>query len=436
MSFAAALAKLAKKVKILTTDILIWDRVATLKLGVEGKWRDVAENHKLAELIDKYDLQPDSKGQLTYVEMLEFKAVFDEMETDGHPGGSASNTIRTMQKMFSGIISSTFVGILGNDEYSTKIREAVLQSGVDLRADVPEPRDGVEPEAAVSFIVVYPNGKRAIKTYPGHAKEFVSEKMFPEELIAAMDIIFLQGSSRKKFEPKVIDHIMDLRWKHGKQLVLALPTTAFQPDYFEWALNSANIILSNADELGYIVQCEVNKYTAILENIDDSRAKGKVIPDEHVAKIKALRKAEVDKSLSRLQNQLKSAIPVINGNFPDQEQVAFITDGGNGAYTITANEIIHVDIHPRKFVKNTLGAGDTSYAGFLVGKLLLGLDNEQSAKLAMALAAAKVQENGPTLAQPIEALIKIAPQMGASIKNRIAALKVLVDPNLPCNGIH
>lgn len=58
----------------------------------------------------------------------------------------------------------------------------------------------------------------------------------------------------------------------------------------------------------------------------------------------------------------------------------------------------------REDARNTVGAGDTAFAAFLLSYAVLGWPLRESAKLAMQLAAAKLKENGTVLGRPLEAL--------------------------------
>lgn len=363
------------KTNFLTTDLLIADIVVSI-------------TPELEKLMAKYNMQRGGKIKLNENDNAAFASAIKGLPVQIYPGGSSSNTSRTLAKLLDGKFSAKFIGVMAKGgTYSPMIQDEFEESGVELLIDH-NFQSKEHPITAVSYIIKYPDGERSAATYPGNSREFITPDLFPEELIAEQDIILLQGSTRAKFNPEVIDHILAKRWKHEKQLILAAPTSAFQPDYFEWVTPSANIFLSNADELEYI-----------------------------------FKKGDTKRNLAELQ-KLQSAWGHILTDKGFAPQVAMITDGKNGAYIVTASEeILHLPTHNLgdKKIVNTLGAGDTSFSGFIVGKIL-GLTNKQSGQLAMALAATKLLYDSPTIPDPLAGLQEVAPRLAKIVQEKIAKL--------------
>lgn len=364
-------------VRILSSDLLVADIIT-----------DIEGNEELQKLLSECNLKPGGKKPITFEQFQKFSQAIEGHSVKIVPGGSAANTLVTMSKLLPGQVAVDFLGVVGNSVYSRMIRSSLEDAGIRLSSGNLD-KEAPSPQAAVSFVITYPDGERTIVTYPGNAKEFFTPDNIPEDMVKNSDVIFALGSIWQKFdkgatEKKEIfaDRLLTLRWKHHKQLWLSLPTGAEfgeeSAGRFRYLIPSANVVLSNIEEL------------------------------ERIFKLPS---GSQEQALKSLQGLLQETVLPKHGF--DEQPVAFITLGKEGAAIVKAGHIEYIQpakVDP-KAIKNTLGAGDTAFAGFLAGHLK-GLDNTASAKMAMELAGAKIcEEHGPRLKNPQATLQRVLPHL-------------------------
>ncbi len=376
--------KLDKPINILTADLVIPDLIV-----------NISDNPKLQDLVDKYQLKRGGKRALSYDEFKEFSAVVDKMKKDGkvivEPGGSSANVLVTLSKLLGkGKLNVKYFGVVGDDEYTDIVKRSLKEAGIELVPD-PETYKNQKPETARSFILMYPDGARTIATYPGNARDILKADMVTEDMVKKSDVIFILGSAWERFDHGFVNKITDMRFKNQKELWLALPTHAEfgkeNGELFRYIIPSANVILGNKGELERIYENELEK----INNGSDKKVDAIHALRDLLEKRKYLFDSEGWKSY--------------------RQPVALITDDIEPAYIITGvgdpNEddstrgITKIDtkkVESRNVV-STLGAGDTSFAGFLAG-LAKNRTNEESAELAMTLAGEKVRNFGPRLKHP------------------------------------
>lgn len=366
-STSATLGQRSKPTNFLTTDILILDRIMSADCHPE-----------IRAIMNTFGCQPGSKGVIDRTTSKKILGVMaNNLQHSFSLGGSAANSLRTIKALLDGGVNADFVGCLGNGGISDIISGGLESSGINLLNG--SSKDS-QTRVAQSFVFKYPDGERAILTDPGNARDIISPEMFPESLIAKTDVLFLQGTIARKFPEEVINHILKHRWDHGIKMFLALPTSAFHEGYFKWLAASADVLMSNTDELGYVFGEDKP-----LHRLADHQIK-----DAHVLREK--------------------------GHSP---QVAFVTDGPNGAYIVCEGAITPIAACPAKKV-NTLGAGDASFAGFITGHLL-GWSHEEAANLGMALGAATIQIEGSVVENPLQSVKALNPALGAKLEVDIAA---------------
>lgn len=356
-----------KPIRIFSSDILIADVIVNL----EG-------NGYLQELVKRYGLKPGGKAPLSKQQFEELSAAIDGYPVTITPGGSAANTLTTLSRLMEDEVDVTFMGVTGGSMYSKMIKEALGRAKVNL---IPNKVTGdIRPESAVSFVIVYPDGQRTIATYPGNAKDLLKPELISGELIDKNDVMFLQGSLWQKLGSNFPDKIMNECWKKGKELWLALPTHAKfgkeKADLFQWLVPSANLILGNDDELARIY---------------------KTTPED---------------ALNKLHETFKHNKILEKKGMARRRQVGFITMGEYGAAVVTEDGVIQIDplaVNPEN-IKNTVGAGDTAFAGFALG-YLKGLPHDISAKVAMTLAGEKLRYNQARLPEPKAILAYLMPSI-------------------------
>jgi len=332
--------------RILSSDILIADVITRL----DG-------NRKLQELVEKYDLKPGGKTAINLAQFDEFSRAVAGFPVTITPGGSSANTLVTLKKLMDSAVDVDFLGVVDHDISGTMIKDSLDEVGITLH-----PWPSPPAQTATSYVILLKDGQRTIATYPGNARDVLMPEMITETLVERADIIFLQGSLWTKMGASYADRMLDLALRMHKQIWLALPTYSLpsgeHTDIFRDAIACAQLVLGNEEELARIY---------------------------HTAP---------EAALAQLQSTLK-------------EQVGFITRGDKGAALVSRQGIERFAPPPLAHaVVNTLGAGDTAFAGFMAGTLKK-FPPQKSAELAIALASAKLKVNHARLADPKAALQKL-----------------------------
>jgi len=339
-------------IRILSGDLLIADILVPLK-----------DNPLFVPFIEQYKLLPGGKAALDDAGLQAFMDAIEGHVVTVTPGGSSANMLVTLCRLLRGQVQATFIGVAGQGPYSGAIMDSLAEAGIVLHSPV--------GQAAVSFAIVFPGGQCTTATHPGNARELLGAEMITPEMMQESDIVLVQGSLWHKLEPAFADRLVRLAKIFGKILWLTLPTQAkLTPEasaHFREILPQADLVFGNEAELL------------------------RLFP------------GTVDSAVAALQQSLSGA-------------TGFITFGKEGAMIITAHTTEHVP--PEHIgvgdIVNTLGAGDTSYAGFAAG-FLKGLTAHDSAHIAMALAGEKLRINNPRLPEPMASLRKIVPDLAARV---------------------
>ena len=396
--------------RILSSDILITDisyrlpeQAAAQNIpGDEKEKYDILNewiNHKLKEK----NVKRGGKATLTVEEFKELKNLTANIApTSREPGGSAANTLTTLSKLLGNYLKINFLGVVGDDDDSRKIRQSLKDAHINL---ISPTRDDIHPEAATSFIFNEKReGKdiRTILTYPGNAKEFMTPQVVGDELIENSDVLFIQGSMWEKFNKQqvgddmtIADKLLELRWPKNKEVWLALPThakfsDAMPPDKYCWFITSSDLVLGNQEELMRIYET-----------------------------------GDLEKALNMLQEGLRARDRIrAEHGLParEKEAMAFITLGEQGAIVVTPHkrERVVKPVPPSGEEKLfLLGAGDNSFAGFLAG-YIGGLLPVAAAQFGMEIAGAKMKYDSPRIPDPKTAVIgNGASRSAEALYNRI-----------------
>lgn len=336
--------------RILSSDLLIADVITSY-----------AGNDMLQALVKKYGMQPGGKIALDKAQFEAFSAALIGFPVTIVPGGSSANMLVTLRKLLGGAVSVDFIGVAGEGLSSLMIRASLDE--VHIRLHPEHLPATINPKTAMSYVVVLPDGQRTIATYPGNAGEILTPDMVTRELVAKCDVVHVLGSLWAKISPAFADTLVDSCFTQKKKLWLSLPTHGVnymgKPDITA-LIHRADLLLGNEEEL--------------------SRTFG-------------------NDALQTLQY-----IFAVN----NKNQRGFITRGSKGAAVISAQEILPVapGVVAANDIKNTLGAGDTAFAGFVAG-YIQSLPDRLSGEIAATLAAAKLKVNAARLADPKSALPKI-----------------------------
>jgi sugar/nucleoside kinase (ribokinase family) len=393
--------------KVLTSDILIIDSIIQVKDNPSRK-------QQIDSLVKEFHLAPNSKTALTREQFERFSELTEGLQMSFVAGGSSANTLTQMSKFLGpDRLKGTFIGIKGQGLYSNIIKRGLDEAGVTL---YPKnlPHDVPSPQSAISFVIVFEDGQRAIATYPGNAKEIITPKYLPdhelEEMVKDSDALLVQGSLRQKLSPEFFDKMLQYRWEHNKELWLCLPTHAKfaedNADLFQYYVPSVNKLLANDDELALMAKfmtAEQHKEWTWTE-------KNGVTAEEReaaTAKLEDARSKAMDRVLDIFQH--KSVLR----DKPEmcQNQTAYITRGKKGAVVINKDgmEFIPVAEFDGKIVNN-LGAGDATFAGILSG-YMQGLNEKACGELGMFFAREKLQVDAARIPEPRKALERSVPEL-------------------------
>ncbi len=394
--------------KILTSDILITDKIISFADNPQ-------HTQALESLVKEFNINPDDKEPLTLEQFGRFKARLDAMEglnISSEPGGSSANTVVTANKLLGpNRVASTFLGVVGHTKDDKIIRKSLSDAGVHL--EEAKAASGDESKSATSYVIVFPNRKRSIVTYPGNAKEILDKSIIAKELVAKHDALLVQGGLWEKFNWDFADELLKQRWQQNKELYLCLPTKAkfgeLQHEHFERLIPSANVVLSNDDELAITYHTMTADEKKIWTKQEEKGATEKIREEASIKLEHARREAR-----HKLQDTFANHSALNENPNIDQRQIAYVTRGGRGISIITKDSIQDVPASKIDKMVNNLGAGDTCFAGILAGHIQ-GLHKRQCAEMGNYLAAAKMGKNGARLDDPRAALEEIAPHAAAKL---------------------
>ncbi len=445
--------KSLKPFKILTSDLLIVDRIINYDLLEED------QKKAIDQLMSSNGMKMEKKYRFADKEKFnEFSSVIKDKKiaTTDTPGGSSANTATTLQKMMQDMVQTIFIGIVSNhyDNLGKLIRKDLRDSRVFL--DSPS---GDNHESATSFVVIK-GGQRSIITWPGNARavfgnEALHNELLQENKVSDADAILLQGSLPYKFGETipvpfgeasddklgVTDWLLKQRWRHGKDLYFTMPTQADfavkynengneiplteeerkerrkeKIAYYQRVASEANLILGNGEEISRVYTRD-DEYNEIFAALEKGGARQEQESDEkYQNRIEELSETKntydfVNKSV-KINIALERLKKVVDDNAlakdlgertfkGNKEQAAFVTLGEAGAAIITKDHGIEHVSSTNQEVVNTLGAGDTSYAGFIAGYVLKkqnpDITFKDCADLAMWLAGEKIKLNSPRI---------------------------------------
>ena len=335
--------------KILTSDLLICDVILPM-----------AENADLAPLIEQYNQNHPkhpmvfgSKSPLTGEEFADWQRVIGG-RGNYVAGGSAANTLSALKQLLGDALVIDFIAAYGDDAAGHVIAESLTGDGFQLW---PQAMPFPDVQTATSFVIVNGDGERSILGFAGTSKQKIVSAMTANTLPADYDIVFLPGSLWQKYGAEFAMMLYDSCIARRKKLWLSLPTHSQAGEQYNVAVRAivpyADVVLANASELKRLYGCE-----------------------------------SLESALVELQSLLGG-------------HVAFITDGGRGAYVVTQDTLQQVPSEPvlTGEVKNTLGAGDAAFAGFLYG-IMKNMPYKKAAEIGMKLAAENIKHASARIPEP------------------------------------
>jgi sugar/nucleoside kinase (ribokinase family) len=412
--------------RVLAADYLIADVVVHLKTPQEiAKLQDFAQARQyeqLSALVAESGAPPGSKAELDDAGFHRFSTAIAGLPKEVFPGGSSANIVTTLSRLLGDDVAVDFIGLAGAGPYDHAIVDDLQDARVELHPDH-LPAGAPSPASALSFVFVYPEGwpdagvrkgQRVLFTYPGNARALIAPEMATDALLHRADMLLVQGALWEKFGPVNADpddvafaaRLMECRWRHDKDLLLTLPTHAKfggRPRtraHFLFLLEHADMVSCNEEELRRIFDTGSDLGSALRQLQD---------------------------KLNRRDGNDLGAPGSTGRTHREKAAVALVTCGEDGAYLVSADarrrrglalEVVTKGsiqkfappvIRPDEVV-NTLGAGDTAFAGFVAG-YLRGLDYAICAELATALTGCKLRSNAARLKNPLAELREAAPQL-------------------------
>lgn len=354
--------------RILSSDLLIADVIVS-----------VSATQELRALVEHMQLRAGGKYTIDESQLKAFESALRSVPEVVAPGGSSANLLTTLSKLLRKEVEIRFVGVVGEGAHYEMVRQALRESQVGL---IPEHiPHGVRTSEARSYVLVYPDGQVTTATFPGNAKQVLRPALLPEHVVEHSDVVLMQGSLWRKLHAEFVERLYYLTRKHACDLWLTLPTqydlTSQEAQQFLEVLEHAALVFGNMSELTRLFNCSFSDAVGKLQRL--MRLGGRNTHD------------------------------VTAG-------LAYITLGARGCVLVTRDvaEEVPAILPEGMTVQNTIGAGDTAYAGFAAG-YLKRLPLRDAAQLGMLLAGEKVTLNHTRLPDPLGSLKRLSPRLAEAL---------------------
>ncbi|MDR3309019.1 MAG: adenosine kinase [Tannerella sp.] len=273
------------------------------------------------------------KGAMDLIDEAKMKKIQkaqSDLERSEAPGGSVSNTVRSLARLGA---DAGYIGKVGTDRAGEVYKEATVQAGVKPFFV------SVEGVSGCSTVLISPDGERTMATFLGPA-ETLTDSDVADETLLAYDLLYIEGyliSNERLFLP-VLKRAKSIGLKVALDLSNFNIVNAFRPMLQEVIPKYVDILFSN--------ESEAEAYTGL------------------------------------------TAREAINVIARDVER-AIVTIGKDGVLVSDGAQVVHIAALPCNVI-DTTGAGDNFAAGFLYG-YSLDATLEQAASIG-ALLSSKVIE--------------------------------------------
>ena len=205
--------------RILASDLLVSDEIVTL-----------AGHPALQPLMQKYQLTPGGKTNISKETSAEFARVFAKLPRILQPGGSSANFLCTLARLLPDEVEGDYIGVIGRydkvGDGDRKIWDSLKEANIRLLPHHQGFAPSFEPETAVSYVIVIPGGQRTVATYSGNARHLLTPDRLENNIMLEHDILLLQGALWQKLEWGYADRLLALRRQYNRTLWLTLPTYA------------------------------------------------------------------------------------------------------------------------------------------------------------------------------------------------------------------
>ncbi len=291
-----------------------------------------------------------TKGTMKLVDTDEQAVILEHvggMEPDIEAGGSCANVLRMASRMG---CRTSYSSAVGPDLHGSLFSYELNEAGVKDRLAM------VKGATGTSVVLVSDDGERTMNTHLGVCREYGKEHL-PEADIRDCRIFFTTG----------------YMWDTPNQI------------------EAIEMALSKAHEAG----------AKVAVDLADPFA--------------------VDRSKDRLSELIRDGMDVVFANTEEGRmmtgfgardaaiamartvEISVVTDGGNGSYIASGNQVIHVPSIPTKVI-DTTGAGDCYAAGFLAG-LAHGKSLRRCGEIATLMASDAIAHVGVRLSPETDARV-------------------------------
>ena len=256
------------------------------------------------------------KGSMRLIDTAEAEDLYAAMgPAIEMSGGSAANTLAGMAALGH---RCGFIGQVAEDQLGQVFAHDLTAQGVDFTT---APRPG-EPPTARCLILVTADGQRTMNTFLG-ASQFLPPAALDEAMIAAADILYLEGYLWDPAEPRAaMRRAIDVARTAGRRVAFTLSDT------FVIARHGDDFRALIADGMIDILFANETEITALAKTDD-----------------------------------FDAAVAAVAAQVP----LLVVTRSADGAIAVQGGVTTRVAAEPIDHVVDTTGAGDLFAAGFLSG---------------------------------------------------------------------
>jgi len=294
-----------------------------------------------------------AKGSMRLIDDGEAQALYAAMGPGIEmSGGSAANTLAGMAALGA---RCGFIGQVAQDQLGQVFRHDLTSLGVDFTTD---PRAG-SPSTARCLILVTPDGQRTMNTFLG-ASQFLPAAALDEAMIAAADVLYLEGYLWDPAEPRAaMRRAIEVARGAGRKVA--------------FTLSDSFVIERHGDDFRTLI-------------------------DAGMIDILFANEAEIT-HLSG-QADFDAAVAAVAGKVP----MLIATRSKKGACAVHQGERVDVPAEPIDHVVDTTGAGDLFAAGVLTG---LAQDRSIADSLTMGAVCARaiIAQVGPRAQVDLKQLV-------------------------------
>ncbi|MDR2147674.1 MAG: adenosine kinase [Tannerella sp.] len=301
--------------------------------GIGNALLDVLIRLESDKTLRKLGLEKGAMDLIDESKMKEIQGLESRLPRSEAPGGSVSNTMRSLARLGATV---GYIGKIGNDKTGEIYEKETAKAGVHTHF---VQNEGV---SGCSTVLVSPDGERTMATYLGLAAT-LNDAEITDNMLDGYDCIYVEGyliSNEKLFLP-----VLQRAKKAGLKIALDLA--------------NFNIVNGFRDLLKEVIP----EYIDILFSNESEAEAFTGLP---------------------AREAIRELLKMVD--------ISVVTIGKDGALAGRGNDVVKVNAH-KVNVLDTTGAGDNFAAGFLYG-YAQGASTEQSAQIGALLAGNVVETMG------------------------------------------